>query len=356
MKAVIIRPGSKNSVQLTDIQTPILGNNEILLRTLKLGIDGTDRDINAGFYGAPPDGDDFLVVGHEALGVVDDIGDDVTGFNSGDLVVPTVRRSCPENCLNCKNDESDMCLSGHYFEHGIYKLHGFASEKTKSNANYLVKIPKDMMDVAVLLEPMSIVEKALTQILEIQRRMRWEPRNALMLGAGPIGQLGTLLMRLKNLNVSTVARRPKDDFKARLVTQAGAQYVNATETNLDSLGTDFDIILEGTGNPNVAIDAVTRLATNGVFCFLGVYGPSQVNFPGGDVFREMVLRNKVLFGSVNANKRYFEMGLDDFRAIKQKFSNTLISLITSKLSLEEYGRAFQPDPNEIKTVIDFSSV
>lgn len=353
MKALTTHPGTKNSVQLTEINPPQPKPNEVLLRTLKFGIDGTDRDINAGFYGAPPNGENFLVAGHEALGRVESFGSSVSGFTPGDLVVPTVRRSCPENCLNCRSGESDMCLTGDYYEHGIYKLHGFASELAVSDSNYLVKIPSELIDVAVLLEPMSIVEKAISQVYQIQNRMKWEPKMGLMLGAGPIGQLGTLLMRLKGLEVFTVARRPKTDAKAQLVEASGATYVNATETSVQSLGKKFDVILEGTGSATVALDAMKNLATNGVLCYISVYSPAQQTFEIGDLLREAVLRNKAFFGSVNANKRYFDMGLHDFQTIKQRFGNILSRLFTSTLKPEDYLEAFKPDPGDIKTVIDF---
>ena len=353
MKAITVTPGSKDSVQLIQLDSPRPKPNEVLMRIRKLGIDGTDRDINAGFYGAPPDGEDFLVCGHEALGIIESVGSNVKGFGSGDLVVPTVRRSCPENCVNCRNGESDMCLTGHYYEHGIYKLHGFASEFAVTDVGYLVKIPRELMDVAVLLEPTSIVEKALNQIYRIQSRMIWEPKTALMLGAGPIGQLGTLILRLKGLEVFTVARRPDNDPKARLVTASGAKYVNASETSLDSLGQSFDMIIEGTGNAAVAVGAMQHLATNGALCLLGVYDPEQFIIQAGDLFREMVLRNKLVLGSVNANKRYFELGLKDLQLIEEKFGGILARLFTSTLKPEDYEKAFEPDPSEIKTVIDF---
>jgi len=255
--------------------------------------------------------------------------------------------------------QSQTCASpgittGHYYEHGIYKLHGFASEWAVTDANYLVKVPRELADVAVLLEPTSIVEKALHQIYTIQNRMIWEPKTALMLGAGPIGQLGTVLLRLRGLEVFTMARRPKDDPKARLVEECGAKYLSAKEASLDSLGKSFDIIIEGTGNASVAVDAMKHLATNGVLCYLGVYGPNQISFEAGGLFREMVLRNRLVFGSVNANKRYFEMGLKDFQLIRQKFGHVLSKLFTSTLEPEDFKKAFEPGSSDIKTVIDFS--
>jgi threonine dehydrogenase-like Zn-dependent dehydrogenase len=354
MKAVTVTPGSKGSVQLKEINQPKAKPNEALIRIHKLGIDGTDHDINAGFYGAPPDGEKFLIVGHEALGTIESVGEKVMGFSRGDLVVPTVRRGCLDSCLNCRNGESDMCLTGNYYEHGIYKLHGFGSEYGVSDANYLVKIPTGLEDVAVLLEPTSIVEKALYQVYHIQRRMLWEPKSALMLGAGPIGQLGTVLLRLRALDVDTVARRPKTDSKAQMVESTGANYVNARETLLDKLGKKYDIIIEGTGDASVAMDALRLLSPNGVLCFLGVYGPSSLTFEAGQLLREMVLRNKVAFGSVNANKKYFEMGLKDFQEIKKRYSGFLSKFFTLTLKPEEYMEAYEPRPSDIKTVIEFS--
>jgi threonine dehydrogenase-like Zn-dependent dehydrogenase len=151
-----------------------------------------------------------------------------------------------------------------------------------------------------------------------------------------------------------MARRPNDDLKAQLVEATGAKYVNAKETTLDSLAKNFDIIIEGTGNASVAIGAMRYLATNGVLCFLGVYGPSKLTFEIGDLLRETVLRNKLVFGSVNANKRYFEMGLKDFRQIKLKFGSLLSRLFTATLKPDDYKKAFEPESDEIKTIIDFS--
>ena len=150
-----------------------------------------------------------------------------------------------------------------------------------------------------------------------------------------------------------MARRPKDDLKARLVDAVGARYVDATQTSLETLGKTFDIIIEGTGNASVALDAMNHLSTNGVLCLLGVYNASQSTFQFGDLLREMVLRNKLLFGSVNANKRYFEMGLIDFRQVKQRFGDVLSRMFTQVLRPEEFKQAFDPQPEDIKTVINF---
>jgi len=354
MKAITVVPGAKNSVQLSDIEPPKPKPNEVRVRVARVGVCGTDRDIISGLYGVPPAGSDFLVLGHESFGSIESAGKDVVGFEPGDLVVPTVRRPCPENCLNCRNGESDMCLTGHYFEHGINRLHGFASELALSDFRYLTKIPQQLSDVAVLLEPTSIVEKAIQQVFAIQRRMRWEPKNVLMLGAGPIGQLVTALLRLRGLEVYTVARRPITDPKAKLIESLGARYVNVGETSIESLDLTFDIIIEGTGNPTVAADALRYLATDGVLCYLGVYPPSEIVLPLGQQLRSMVLGNKLIFGCVNANRSYFETGIHDYMRIKEKFPSFLPSLISSRVKLQDFQKAYEPEQGSIKQVIEFS--
>ncbi len=172
---------------------------------------------------------------------------------SENLAVPTVRRSCPENCVSCKNHESDMCYTGHYFEHGIKGLNGFAGEFAKSDSTYIVKMPESMSEMGVLLEPLTVVEKGIVQTYSLQKtRLIWKPERALVLGAGPVGILATALLRLMGLEVDTVATRSKDSLKARLVESTGANYLNSKETPLSSLDYKYDLVFEITGNPGVA--------------------------------------------------------------------------------------------------------
>jgi threonine dehydrogenase-like Zn-dependent dehydrogenase len=354
LKAIIAKPPSRDSATLQDILEPTPGGNEVLLKILRLGIDGTDRDINEGFYGAPPEGFDYLVIGHEALCRVEQLGESVLGFKEDDLVVPTVRR--PDDCINCKNGESDMCIKGNYKEHGIYKLHGFAAQFGKSDADFLVKIPKEIEEVAVLLEPLSIAEKALYQIRKIQQRMVWEPTSALVLGAGTLGLLTTLLLRVEGFDVTTLATRPKDSLKARIAEECGATYVNGKETPISSMEGKFDFVIEATGNPQVALDAISVVHQNGVVCFLGIYPQKVMSLDFGKTLTSAVLGNKLFFGSVNANKTYFESGVKHMEEMRKDYDGILEKLFTSVLKLEEYTKAFKPDVEEIKTVIEFSPI
>lgn len=352
MKAVAVTPGEKYSARLLDAPVPEIGKNEALLKVCEVGIDGTDIEINQGLYGSCPGGCDYMIVGHECLARVERTGDSATGLEKGDLVVPTVRR--PDDCPNCRKGESDMCIKGEFKEHGIKGLHGFASEYTKSDSDFLVKVPEELRKVAVLLEPLSIAEKAVFQSYKIQERMHWNPRNALVLGIGPLGILTTLILRLKDLEVTAYATRQKESLKARLVEEVGGSYVNARENPLNTWDRKFDIIIETTGNTGVAADSLGLLDTNGILCFLGVYPPGEAcsNFSG--ILKELVLENKALFGSVNANISYFRTGIEDMKEIQERFPGILERIITKSLTPEKYEKAFESDKENIKTVIIFN--
>ena len=319
----------------------------------KIGIDGTDLEINQGLYGQPPAGSDFLICGHECLATVESIPKSFFGIEKGDLVVPTVRR--PDNCLNCRAGESDMCLSGGYKEHGIKGLHGFCSELTVTDANFLVKVPAELSEVAVLLEPMSVAEKAVLQTFKIQERMVWKPKSALVLGTGPLGLLTVLLLRVKGFDVSAVARRPGNSPKAQIVQKAGGTYINSNEQPIKSLG-KFDFILEETGAASIASQAQELLNRNGVLCLLGIYPSSELAQDVGKLYADIVLGNKITFGSVNANISYFRQGLEDFAKIRQEYPGVLESLFSKVIAPSEFQQAYNPSLDDIKYVMDFESM
>ena len=358
MKAIVVTPMVANSLRIKEMDPPAVSKGEMLLNVQKVGICGTDRDIIAGFYGASPTGSDFLVLGHESLSRVAELGSGVRGFKPGDLVVPTVRRNCPENCLNCRNEESDMCLTGHYKEHGIKELHGFASEFAITDASFVVKLPESLIDVGILTEPLTIVEKGEIQTYLMQEsRMKWKPQKALVLGAGPVGLLATAILRLRGLEVSTVATRSADSPKARLVQQTGAQYINAKETPLKEMEDEYDIVFEITGSPSVALEAQHLIKTNGVVCYLGIYKMQQDTEDAGKLFTDLVLGNRVHFGSVNANRTYFERGVNDLTKIKRKWPGFLEQIITRRAKMDDLTHAYQPEnEEEIKTIIEIRNL
>ncbi|MGI0091247.1 MAG: glucose 1-dehydrogenase [Nitrososphaerales archaeon] len=358
MKAITVTPLKQGTLRLQEQEVPRPAKNEMLLQVQKIGICGTDRDIIAGFYGEAPAGESFLVLGHESLSRVFELGTSTHGFKKGDLVVPTVRRNCPENCPSCKSGQSDMCLTGHYFEHGIKGLHGFAREFAITDSSFVVKLPESLKDVGVLLEPLTIVEKGLTQTFLLQdARMKksiWKPKKALVLGAGPVGLLATALLRLKNLEVDTVATRAEESLKARLVEQTGAKYINSKITPISALESSYDIVFEVTGNTLVGLEAQNLTRVNGAVCYLGVYKQEQESEDAGKIFTNLVLGNRIQFGSVNANKSYFVQGAKHLLQMRKMWSGLLEKMITNRMGCEDLQGAYTPkSQEEIKTVIEF---
>lgn len=353
MRAIVTTPPERNSVQLMEVHKPVPRENEVLLKILRVGIDTTDREINDGYSGVPPKGSPYLIIGHEAVGIVEEVGEKVRNISVGDFVVPTVRRPCVQNCLNCRNGETDMCTTGEYLEHGISGLHGFASDYAVTDANYLVKVPEEIRDEAVFLEPLSIVEKGITQIFKIQERLVWKPEDILVIGAGPLGLLATMILRLKGFNVLNVSKNRAVSVKAQIVKNVGGEYLDERENPLPKLGKKFDIIVESSGAASAALECCELLKPNGILCFLGLYREIQECEDFGKIFSNMVMGNRVALGSVSSNKKHFEMGIRDLLEIVKKYPKVMGKLVSRELSPEKSNLAFKSDFEEIKTIINF---
>lgn len=353
MKAIIVNHNEVNSVRISDLPKPSPIKEQVLLKILCVGIDGTDQEINNGVYGQPPVKKNFLVIGHESLARIAKLGKNVKNLSIGDLVVPTVRRPCPENCANCKIGEISMCLTGNYLEHGIIKLHGFASEFALCDSRFIIKVPEELKKTAVLLEPLSVAEKAISQIFQIQERLNWKPKRSFVIGAGPLGLLISILLRLRGIEVFCMATQPVTSLKAKIIQSIEGSYYDANKNPIQSFPGDFDIVVEATGNVNVAINSLSLLNSNGVLCFLGVYPDKKACQDFGKVLTSMVLGNRVIFGSVSSDKIHFKMGINDMIKIKSTYKNLLEKLITQKLSLKEFSKAFSKEKSDIKSVIYF---
>lgn len=357
MRAVAVTPKRAGSARQVELPIPTTAPGMALMRVLEVGIDGTDTEINDGLYGEAPPGSDFLVIGHEALSVVEAVGEGVSGFTPGDLVVSTVRR--PDDCANCRAGESDMCLFGNYTERGIKGAHGYMGEYYSETPAFMVKIPPALRPFAVLLEPLSIVEKATFQAWKIQERMRWEPKRAVVLGAGQIGILGTILLRLRGLEVHVYAKAPTDSLQRRILDSLGVTYENVDDRPVmgirDELG-QIDFILEATGNSAVAFEAMAQVGTNGVLCLTGVSaGNRSIEIPADVINLQMVLGNRVVFGSVNANRRYFEMGLEHFQQGQQRWPGIFERLITRRAAFDDFKSALDRRPEDIKTLLTIAT-
>jgi threonine dehydrogenase-like Zn-dependent dehydrogenase len=357
MRAVAVTPLRAGSARQVELPVPTVTPGTAVMRVLEVGIDGTDTEINNGLYGEAPPGFDFLVIGHEALSVVEAVGDGVSGFARGDLVVSTVRR--PDDCPNCRAGESDMCLFGKYTERGIKGAHGYMGEYYAETPTFMVKIPPALRPFAVLLEPLSIVEKATAQAWKIQERMLWEPKRAVVLGAGPIGILGTILLRLRGLEVHVYAKTPPDTVQGRILTSLGATYASVADHPVmgikDELG-QVDFILEGTGSSEVAFAAMAQLGTNGVLCLTGVSGGNRsIEIPADVINLQMVLGNRLAFGSVNANRRYFETGVQHFQEAERQWPGIFQRLITRRVPFDDFMAALDRRSDDIKTLLTIAT-
>jgi len=345
MRAVAVRPGVANSVHLAELPKPRLedvpGGRGVLVRVLRVGVDGTDKEINAAEYGAAPEGHDFLVIGHESFGQVEAVGPGVRELAPGDYVVATVRR--PGSSLYDTIGTYDMTTDDSYFERGINLRHGFLTEYYVDDPEYIVKVPAGVADVAVLLEPASVVEKGIAQAYEIQRRLRvWRPRRAAVVGAGTIGLLASMALRMRGLEVTTFGRIPAPFLNSDLLADIGARYVTTTETSLVAGSRDFgpfDLVFECTGYSPIVFEAMQALGRNGVLVLTSVTGGDRrVEIPADAINLDMVLGNKVVVGSVNANREYFELGVRDFAHCTAQFPGWLDRLLTHRVrGLENYA-------------------
>ncbi len=358
MKAAIVTPRKAGSGRLVEIPDPQLRDGEVLVQVQQVGLDGTDTEILQGQYGEAPPGDDYLIIGHESVGRVAKRTSAADGLSPGDWVVAIVRRPDPVPCRNCAAGEWDMCLNGQYTERGIKGRHGFLAEFYTETPNYLVKVPADISGVAVLLEPLSIVEKAVEQIKRIQSRLVWKPERALVLGAGPIGLLAGMLLGLEGLEVH-IYDATEHGLKRDLAEATGASYIWAGEHQLGhELAAEIgpvDIVLEATGFSPLTFDAIDMVAPNGVVCLTGVSGGSRkLEISADHLNLEMVLSNKVVFGTVNANRRHFESGVRHLQEIEVRWPGLLSQMITRRLPLEDFGDAFEPSPSQVKSIVEIA--
>lgn len=353
MRAVVVTPGAADSDRLEEVPEPRPAHGEALVEVLSVGVDGTDSEIVSGLYGEAPPGNDYLILGHESLGrVVRAAG----GLRDGELVAAIVRRPDPVPCVNCANDEWDMCLNGLYTERGIKGRHGFLADLSAEEPKYLVPVPEALHPVGALVEPTSIVEKAVEQAWRIRERLVWEPRRALVTGAGPVGQLAAALLRLRGLDVC-VYDRATSGPKIPLVERIGATYLQADEHDLGHSLQDeldgVDVAVEATGYSPLAFDLIGTVVRNVVVVLTGVSAGSRALQVASDHLNlEMVLENKVVVGTVNANRRHFERAVADLARAEQEWPGFLEAMITRREPLERYREALERGPEDVKVLVD----
>lgn len=353
MQALAVRPGVKHSAHVAELPAPQLsdvpGGRGVLVKTLQVGVDATDAEINAALYGAAPQGSDFLVLGHEAFGIVEAVGPNVTHVKPGDYCTCTVRRPGPT--IYDKIGRNDITSHEVYYERGINLLHGFMTERFVDDAEFIVKVPVGLRHLGVLSEPASVCAKAIEQAYLAQTRLQvWEPKLAFVTGAGQIGLLTTMMLRLRGLQVYTLARTPNPGLKEEIVNAYGAEYVSTKKTSLDELVRKVgrpDLIVEATGSSQVAFECMRVLNLNGALVWTSVTGGAhQLNeFPSDKVNLEWVLGNKLLVGSVNGNRDHFAKGLADLALGEVMFPRVTERILTTPV--KGFG-----DPREIMRLLE----
>ena len=347
MKAITTEPKKPGSTRLEDVPEPQDRDGSVLVEAVAVGVCGTDVEIMEGKYGWAPPGKTRLVLGHESLGRVIDPGHAV-GLKKNDLVVGIVRRPDPIPCPNCAVGEWDMCRNGQYTERGIKQLDGFMSERWRIEPEYAMKIDCTLGLLGVLLEPMTVIAKALEQVVSVGQRAFWQPRTALVTGAGPIGLLAALGAVQHGLEVHVLART-KSGPKPDLTRALGATYHTGSVTDI---GFEPDVIVECTGVGQIITESIQAVGAGGVVCLTGVGSGGAVSgLRAADVAAAVVLKNNVIVGSVNANKRHWYKAS---QALAREDRAWLARLITRCERPEDFMKALERQSEDIKVVVQFA--
>lgn len=368
MKAVAVFPAQRE-VRLIEQEEPqITQPEQVRLRMLEVGICGTDREICAFEYGEPPAGSEYLILGHEALGEVVAVGSAVTDLAPGDLVVPTVRRPCPHACCRaCRAGHQDFCETGDFTERGIKGAHGYLTEMVVDEARYLHRVPPHLREIAVLVEPLTIAEKAEYQLYPLmQRRPPWlDPaiperaqgrgHRALVLGAGPVGLLGAMALRSAGYETFIYSRERTCDPRAEIARAIGATYLasqNLPPAHLEARIGPIDLVYEAAGHSELALEVLHALGPNGIFILTGVPGQQPlIEADPASLLREMVLKNQVVLGTVNAGPHDFEAAIADLDTFFQRWPEAVRTLLAARTPIDEAVACLHGRSAGLKSVI-----
>lgn len=361
MKALAVFPAERRFEVIDHPEPRISSPTEVRLRMLDVGICGTDKEIVAFEYGTPPSGSPYLVIGHESLGEVVETGAAVSRLKPGDLAVPTVRRPCDDpNCIACRSGRQDFCYTGCFTERGINQRHGYLCEYVVEDERYLNPVPRALRDVAVLVEPLTIAEKAVTQLWQVQQRLPWaeagkNSHRALVLGGGPVGLLGAMKLVNEGFETTVYSRTPSASDLQDLVAAFGAKFVHAETATLEQLAKsvgNIDVVYEAVGASQLAFEIMPYLGTNGVFIFTGVPGRrGPISVDTDKLMRDFVLKNQVVFGTVNASLQSFADAIADVGVFLERWPQALRSLISHRFPIEKAAEPLTGKAGGIKNVI-----
>jgi threonine dehydrogenase-like Zn-dependent dehydrogenase len=362
MKAIAVHPAARETGFAAIPEPQLISRTGIKIRVLEVGVCATDREISRGIFGTPPEGYDFLVLGHESLGEVVETGADVTNVQPGDLVVAMVRRPCGvAGCVPCEARRQDFCGTGTYAERGIQHLHGFMTSFVVEEESQVVKVPATLREFAVLAEPLTVAEKALQQVEAVQSRLPWHgSRTALVLGAGPVGLLGAMALKVRGYRTAVLSREPATDPKADICASAGIEYISSGDIQNNgevalALG-NIDLVYEAAGSSAFAFDMLQYLGSNGVFVLAGAAGHAgAIPVDADRIMWNMVLKNQVLLGTVNAGRQAFVDAVADLQTFDQKFPQAVRRLISRRYDMQDHAQLLEGAVGGIKNVIQIAS-
>lgn len=362
MKAVAVFPRHKKIELIDHPQPDVLADRQVKIRILDIGICGTDREIATHEYGVPPAGCDYLILGHESFGQVAETGRAVANVTAGDLVIPNVRRPCADRCPACAAGRQDFCYTGRYIERGIVGEHGFLTEYIVEEDSNLNLVPGKLRDIAVLAEPLTVTEKAFDQIAAIQTRLPWlqsaagreRPPRALVLGAGPVGLLAAMKFVAEGYEVWIYSRGSEKE-KPPIVAAIGAHFIDAEQVLPSDLSQilqgGIDIVYEAMGAADVVFAILAELGRNGIFVFTGIPRRSHpVAIDTSALLYNLVLKNQVILGTVNAAPVHFQTAIADLTFFESKFPGVLKKLISNRYPIECFAEPLSHSAG-IKNVI-----
>ena len=366
MKAIAIVPGTAGSRLMERPEPSITAQDEIKIRMIRVGICGTDREEVSGGRAQAPDGQKELVIGHEMFGQVVGVGSSVTRVKAGDHAVFTVRRGCGA-CPSCLMNRSDMCQTGKYRERGIRGLDGYQTEYAVDKEQYIVLVPAELEPVGVLMEPLSVVEKAIDESLRVQTLRRpdaattpdwFHGRRCLVAGLGPVGLLAAMVLRLRGGEIYGLDVVDASSARPQWLAAVGGRYIDGREVPADQVekkigGMDF--ILDATGIAELEFNLLDALALNGIYALTGIPGGDRpLRISGAELIRQLVLDNQVMLGSVNAARGHFQMAADDLAQAQLRWGGQIATLITHRYSPEQFAGLTDRHPSDaIKEVIEW---
>ncbi len=367
MRALAVMPATGELRLVDRPEAPVAGPSQVRVRVLDVGVCGTDREIACAHYGTAPPGRSELIIGHEALGEVIEIGARVTRLRPGDLVVPSVRRPCTQPaCSACRARRPDFCASGDYSECGIVRRDGFLIEQFVEEEEYLHAVPRELRQVGVLVEPLSLAEKAIAQYWNLQSRLSWLERepahalNAVVVGAGPVGLLGCMVLVSHGFRTTVVSRGDGPDPRSNFVESIGASFLSADGHSPDQIAErvgPIDLVYEATGASALAFKMLERLGTNGIFILTGVPGrKAPVELDSHRVMKNLVLKNQLVFASVAASQDDYLAAVRDLAGFQQRWPDALGSFISGRYPVENFRELLSCEARDMKEVLSFEGV